>query len=160
MKISVLSSQYVIQVFRPINMLLSCIYTFVHFGSISSLREVINGQHGKKGTAILCASSAEDDRWHWIFPPASLCYYLVITVLLIFRGSAGNGQRKRTHRMNRPFGLWSQWPCQQDPGRYKNMGGRLPPCPRPAWKPNALWYWICPLSPHSRPLALMDLNLL
>lgn len=93
MKISVLGSQYIIQVFRPINMLLSCIYTFVYFGSISFLREVINGQHGKKGTAILCASSAEDDRWHWIFSPASLCYYLVITVLLIFLGE-GRGTDK------------------------------------------------------------------
>lgn len=62
MKISVLSSQCIIQVFRLINMLLSCIYTFVYFGSIAFLRDVINGQHGKKGIAI-CVSSAEDDRW-------------------------------------------------------------------------------------------------
>lgn len=54
MKISVLSSQCIIQVFRLINMLLSCIYTFVYFGSIASLRDVNNGQHGKKGIAILC----------------------------------------------------------------------------------------------------------
>lgn len=54
MKISVLSSQCIIQVFRLINMLLSCIYTFVYFGSIAFLRDAINGQHGKKGIAILC----------------------------------------------------------------------------------------------------------
>lgn len=52
MKISVLSSQYIIQVFRLINMLLSCIYTFVYFENIAFLREVTNGQHGKKGTEI------------------------------------------------------------------------------------------------------------
>lgn len=156
MKISVLSSQYIIQVFRLINMLLSCIYTFLYFGSIAFLREVISGQHGKKGTAILCASSDEDDGWHGIFPPASLCYCLVTTVLLLFRRRVGNGQTKRTHRTNRPFGLWAQWPCQQDPRRYKDPGGGS----RPAWKPHALWSWICPLSPHTCPLALMDLNLL
>lgn len=105
MKISVLSSQYIIQVFRLINMLLSCIYTFVYFGSIAFLREVISGQHSKKGTAILCASSNEDDRWHGIFPPASLCHCLVTTVLLLFRRRVGNGLTKRTHRTNRPFGL-------------------------------------------------------
>lgn len=158
MKISVLSSQCIIQVFRLINMLLSCIYTFVYFGSIAFLRDVINGQHGEKGIAILCLF-----RQGWqvalTLPPASLCYCLVITGLLIFRGRAGNGQGKRTHWTNRPFGLWAQWPCQQDPRRYKNPGGRLPPCPSPAWKPQALWTWICPLSPHTCLLALMDLNL-
>lgn len=123
MKISVLSSQCIIQVFRLINMLLSCIYTFVYCGSIAFLRDVINGQHGKKGIAILCLF-----RQGWqvalTLPPASLCYCLVITGLLIFRGRAGNGQGKRTHWTNRPFGLWAQWPCQQDPRRYKNPGGR------------------------------------
>lgn len=81
MKISVLSSQYIIQVFRLINMLLSCIYTFVYFRSIVFLREVIiSGQHGKKGTAILCASSAEDDLFPCIFVLLP-CYYSFITFL-------------------------------------------------------------------------------
>lgn len=43
MKISVLSSQYIIQVFRFINMLLSCIYTFVYFENIALLRGITNG---------------------------------------------------------------------------------------------------------------------
>lgn len=55
-KISVLSNQYIIQVFRLITMLLSCIYAVVYFGSYAFLRGVISGQHDKKGIATLCAS--------------------------------------------------------------------------------------------------------
>lgn len=64
MKISVLSSQYIIHLFRLINKLLSCIYIFVYLGSIAFLRGVISGQHDKKGTEILWTSSSEVGRWH------------------------------------------------------------------------------------------------
>lgn len=41
MKISVLSSQHIIQVLRLIGMCLSCIYTYVYLESIAFLREAI-----------------------------------------------------------------------------------------------------------------------
>lgn len=83
MKISVLSNQNIIQVFRIINMLLSCIYTFVYLGSIASLRGVIIDNMVKREQQPLCLLL----RWTGgiaIFSPASLYYHLVITILLIF----------------------------------------------------------------------------
>lgn len=66
-------------------MLLSCIYTFVYFENIALLRGVTNGQHGKKGTEILCASCSEVGRWYCNLFSCTFvllsCYYGFINFL-------------------------------------------------------------------------------
>lgn len=85
MKISVLNSQPIIQVFRLIKMLLSRIYTFVYFGMYCIfLRRAIHRYIVKKGMVIPCASSSEVDKKHC--SPFSCtvllsCYYGFINIV-------------------------------------------------------------------------------
>lgn len=142
MKISVLSSQYIIQVFRLINMLLSCIYTFVYFENIAFLRGVTNGQHDKKGTEIFCASSSEVGRWYCNLLS---CTFVLLSCYYVFINFLGEGKKwAREKDTSDERVLWSASPLalptrpNQVQGTRKQEAGFLLACLSPDSQPHTL----------------------
>lgn len=138
MRISILSSQHIIQVLRLINMFLSCIYTHVYLESVAFLQEAIIGYIVKREWWPLWASSAEDHNKHSIVIHSLAPSYLIMVISFLGGKEVGQGEKEPVTSPSVASQLQGQppWPGegarQQGPRRERRIGGLRTPLHLPS----------------------------